>query len=240
MTEPGIYYPPEIYPSQLDVFLAKGWYRMGQGIFTTNYIFQNNLFYRVFWLRYDLAQLSLGKKQQRILDINKKFTSRVVPFKLTAEMEDLFSLYKTGIDFEPASSVKNWLYDDGDINIYDSYLVELRDEDRLIAVGIFDKGVNSIAGILNFYDPAYRRYSPGKYLMLAKIQYAKEQGLAWYYPGYIVCGYAKFDYKLFAGKNAAELYSAERNEWFLYNEHTVKEAGGTDPFSYGADENNEE
>ena len=53
--------------------------------------------------------------------------------------------------------------------------------------------------------------------MLQKMEYAKNLGMQWYYPGYIVYGYPKFDYKLFADKTAAELFIPELNGWMSYN-----------------------
>ncbi|MEJ7659632.1 MAG: hypothetical protein WKG07_08390 [Hymenobacter sp.] len=48
--------------------------------------------------------------------------------------------------------------------------MEVRAEGHLIAAGIFDQGTRSLAGIVNFYDPDYRKYSLGKYLMLYEIR----------------------------------------------------------------------
>ena len=217
MTEPGIYYPENLTGEQLDSLLAQGWYRMGQGIFTTNYIFQENATYRVYWLRYNLLQAQLGKSHQKIKTANTKFTVAVKPLEITDELEILYALYKTSITFDAANSVEHWLYMERSGNIYNTRIIEVRDNGLLIAAGIFDMGENSIAGIMNFYNPAYKKYSLGKYLMLQKMEYAKSLGMQWYYPGYIVYGYPKFDYKLFADKKAAELFIPELNGWISYN-----------------------
>jgi len=231
MTEPGIYYPDKLSPAQLDAFLAKGWYRMGQGIFTTNYIIQDGKFFRVYWLRYNLLTWSMSKTSQKIWNANSRFTTEIVPLKINAELEALYALYKTSLSFEPASTVTNWLYDQQLSNVYDSWLVEVRDHGKLVAAGIFDKSKKSIAGILNFYDPSYAKYSPGKYLMLVKICAAKERKMHWYYPGYIVQGYSKFDYKLFAGKTNAEIYVPELNEWRTYDPVFLQAISAKEPFN---------
>ncbi|MFZ4769232.1 MAG: hypothetical protein ACOYLO_03560 [Ferruginibacter sp.] len=217
MTDTGIYYPENMDAQHLDILLSKGWYRMGQGIFTTKYIIQENIPYRVFWLRYNLNKIILGKKQQKLLQKNKIFNSNIIPFKITDELEKLYALYKTEIDFEPASSVTEWMLEEKENNVYDSWIIEIRDKGLLIAAGIFDKGKNSIAGIMNFYHPDYKKYSLGKYLMLLKIAYAKEAGNQWYYPGYLVYGYPKFDYKVFADKSSVETFLPELNQWCLYD-----------------------
>lgn len=223
MEEPGIYYPETLNAEQLDILLARGWYRMGQGIFTTKYIIQEEKVFRVFWLRYDLLKIRQRKIQQKINKVNSAFTTTVLPITITEEMETLYTLYKSEIEFEPAESVRDWLYDQQEKNVYNSWAIEIRDNGMLIAVGIFDISSTSIAGIMNFYHPAYKKYSLGKYLMLQKIAYAQKQQLQWYYPGYIVYAYPKFDYKLFADKAAAEIYLPEIQQWCLYNADLLDE-----------------
>lgn len=226
MTEHGIYYPPAISGIQLDAFLAKGWYRMGQGIFTTNYVIQHNDFFRVYWLRYNLGMLRLGKRQRQIIHVNSRFTQTTRPLQINSELEALYTLYKTDISFEPAESVKSWLLEKQTHNIYDSQVIEIRDGDLLIAAGIFDNGRDSIAGILNFYHPDYKKYSLGKFLMLQKIRNAIDTGKKWYYPGYIVKDYPKFDYKLFVDKAAAELFLPEKNQWYPYDKDLLRAIDG--------------
>lgn len=216
MTEPGIYYPETLTAQQLDAFLARGWYRMGQGIFTTNFIVHDDEFYRVYWLRYALGRIAIRPSLRKILKANTCFETRIEPLVIDDEMEALFLKYKTGINFEPALSVEHWLYDNASKNVYDSWVVKVLHNGLLVAAGIFDKGRDALAGIINFYDPAYKKYSPGKYVMLQKILHAQTLRMNWYYPGYIVHGYPKFNYKLFAGEEAAELYIPEQNQWQPY------------------------
>ncbi len=224
MIEPGIFYPSRLTGTELDVFLSMGWYRMGQGIFTTHGIVQQDQVYRVFWLRYDLQQLALPKKStKKIMESCSHFESMVGRLNVTQEMEDLYEVYKAGIQFEAASSVRQWLYDASTTNVFDTYMIEVRDAGELIAVGVFDRGKKSIAGIMNFYNPLYKKCSLGKYLMLRKIKYAQDQNIKWYYPGYIVAGYPKFDYKLFVDKLAAQIFIPESNSWQLYDPALVQQ-----------------
>ncbi len=224
MIEPGIFYPSHLTGSELDVFLAMGWYRMGQGIFTTHGIVQEEKLFRVFWLRYNLQQLAGQKKStKKIIESCSNFDVSIKPLNVTQEMEDLYDLYKAGIQFEAASSVRQWLYEAADSNVFQTYMIEIREGEKLIALGIFDKGKKSIAGIMNFYNPAYKKCSLGKYLMLLKIKYAQDQKIKWYYPGYIVPGYPKFDYKLFVDKLAAEIFIPEANSWQLYDQALVNQ-----------------
>ena len=212
----NIHFPDQLTGSELDEYLEKGWYRMGQVIFTTNYIVYEDLLYRVYWLRYHLPDVTLNRKHRQILKVNERFSVTLQPFQLSAEIETLYNHYKTGVVFDAPESVAHFLYDGGTGDVYDTMSFELRDGGKLIAVGIFDRGKESIAGIMNFYHPDYKKYSPGKFLMLLKLRYAQEQGKKWYYPGYVVAGNTRFDYKLFLGIDVASIFFPEDNCWMSY------------------------
>jgi leucyl-tRNA---protein transferase len=212
-----IHFPEQLSGDDLDEYLAKGWYRMGQIIFTTNHIVYEETVYRVYWLRYYIPSIQYGKSHQKIVTSNQHFSAETKPLQITEELEGLYALYKSSVSFQASETVRNFLLDGGTADIYNTSVIEIRDNNKLIGAGIFDNGNNSIAGIMNFYDPAYKKYSLGKYLMLLKINYAKSTGKTWYYPGYIVAGYPKFDYKLFIGKDIAEIYLPEFSSWMKYD-----------------------
>ena len=209
-------YPKSISPQELDDYLKIGWYRMGQAIFTTDSIKDNFNEYPVFWLRIHLPELTTSKTHEKIYKANKHFKVTIKPLDITDEMEDLNEQYWLSTIIG-SPFLRDSLLEGADNSIYSSYAIEIRDGNRLIAVGIFDDGLVSIAGIINFYDPGYKKYSLGKYLMLLKAQYAFSQGKTWYYPGYIIQGYPKFDYKLFVDRDASEIYIKSTDEWIRFN-----------------------
>ena len=94
------YYPEQLTGKQLDNFLENGWYRMGQSIFTTHFIMPEGNFHRVFWLRYNLNKISLSKSQQRIINKNKQFNILIKPLEITDEIENLYSIYSSIINFD--------------------------------------------------------------------------------------------------------------------------------------------
>jgi arginine-tRNA-protein transferase len=235
-------FPESVRGKSLDDYLARGWYRLGQSIFTTDYIpalelaksFNNigddpartednnditDFFYRVYWLRFRLHEFAFGKKQQKLVSRFRDFKISFSPFINNDEIESLYKLYRDNLDFQIATSLGEMLYDfmpfsNGREDIYDTWMISIRYQGKLMSVGIFDQGEKSLAGIINFYDPAYGRLSPGKFLMLLKIRYAIEKGMHYYYPGYISPDFSKFDYKFFPGKAFAELYNASNETWY--------------------------
>ena len=207
--------------SLLDLYLSLGYFRMYQDLFTYRYIIINDMVCPVHWLRISLPDVEFGAKQRSLLRSNEKFTSVAKPFQLTEEVETLYALYRASVDFDAPDSVTTWLLNGASQTVFDTYAIEIRDGDQLIAVGIFDNGARSIAGIMNFYHPAYRKHSLGKYLMLQKIRHAQRQGKLYYYPGYLVSNYPKFDYKLFPCEAATEVFDDSNARWLPFSWATV-------------------
>lgn len=202
---------------------------MQQQIFTCRYVHFDEVRYPVHWLRIVLSAVRFGPKQNRLLRINSQFAVTVKPLVLTNELEALYDVYWNSLDFDAPYSVESCLLDGSARTIFDTYVVEVRDGNKLIAAGIFDNGARSIAGIMNFYHPAYHRQSLGKYLMLQKILFAQRQQKDYYYPGYLVGNYPKFDYKLFACQAATELYDAHNGHWLPFSWETAKALEAADP-----------
>ena len=219
-------WPDFIFPDEngftsykLDEYLAEGYYRMQHLMFTTHEtqlsIEKKSL--PVFWLRVPAKSIIENKVA---LAIRKKCAEFEVVYSkafVTQEINELYNTYKSSIDFEAADSCESYLHDCNIPNPFNSYLVQVRDEGTLIATGFFDVGFNSMAGILNFYHPAYKKYSLGKYLMLKKLDYAKANNIAFYYTGYISTETNKFDYKIFPDEKAMEVFLPVEKQWLPYH-----------------------
>ncbi|WP_044174034.1 hypothetical protein [Flectobacillus major] len=187
---------PEHLPNkELDTYLADGWFRMGQSIFTTNFLKFNSVFYSAIWLRIDLFNLVYPKTKQKLAKLNAKFRVEIQPASLTMKQEALFAKYRQHITFDTSSSLQQLLYGDTQREIFDAYEVNVYDNQKLIATGFFDLGEDSAAGISCFYDPEYKKHSLGKYLMYLKMDFCQSKGMNYFYPGYFVPGYPLFDYK---------------------------------------------
>lgn len=208
-----VHCPRVLHCEELDQYLARGWFRMGQTIFTTNFLNFKSHFYSAVWLRISLPGFSGDKTEQRLIKKNAGFRIEIRPASITAEKEHLFSHYKKNISFEASTSLHTLLYGKADYNIYNTTEVNIYDQGKLIAAGYFDIGKTSAAGISCFYDPAYKKYSLGKYLIYLKIEYCKKMGLQYFYPGYFVPGYSLFDYKLEIGKPALQYLEFPSLEW---------------------------
>ncbi len=203
----------------LDAYLAAGYYRMLHTVFTTNNtrVDMEGEDLPVFWLRTQVKNIT---ESSSALSLRKKcaaFTVTCKPATITAETETLYDLYHSVIDFSTGGTVYDCLHDSRLPNPFDSRMIEIRDGNTLVAVGYFDFGQQAISGILNFYHPAYKKYSLGKYLILQKIDWALANNIPLYYTGYISTAITKFDYKLFPAKAAIELYLPVEATWVSYH-----------------------
>jgi len=73
--------------------------------------------------------------------------------------------------------------------------VTYRDGDRLVAVGIVDLTDVALSSVYFFYDPEYRKLSPGIGSVLIELDLARESGLEHVYLGYRVAGCGSLAYK---------------------------------------------
>ena len=212
---------PVIRGDALDFYLAQGYYRMQQDLFTCQFVPFAGRLHTAHWLRLNIPLVQWGPEQRRLLRRNARFAATIRPFRLSAEHEELYARYHAAITFDAAPTVEDVLLGGAAHNVFNTQVIELRDEGRLVAAGILDFGARTVAGILNFYDPAYHRHSLGKYLLLLKTDYARQRQLDYYYPGYLVHGYPKFDYKLFACAAATEVFDSLRQTWLPFSREAV-------------------
>ena len=218
-------WPDFVFPNEkgfksslLDDYLKAGYYRMQHLLFTTHrtQLSINNEELPVFWLRLLINDIKENKEAVAIRKKCAPFNLTVNNAGITIEVNELYGSYTSVIDFEAAETCSSYLHDAFIENPFDSKMVQIRDENKLIANGYFDVGKNSIAGILNFYDPAYKKYSLGKYLMLKKLDFARSNNMQYYYTGYISTATTKFDYKLFPDVSAIEVFLPIEEIWVPY------------------------
>jgi leucyl-tRNA---protein transferase len=214
-----VHFPQVIRPDELDHYLAEGWFRMGQTIFTTNFLNFKSQFYSAIWLRIKLPKWQPTNAQQKLRKQNAHFKIVINKAYLTPEKESLFAKYKKSVAFEASASLNQLLYGKSNNDVYNTLEVNIFDRDRLIALGYFDIGKECAGGISSFYDPDYKKFSLGKYLIYLKMEYCKKMNLQYFYPGYFVPGYPAFDYKLQLSKEL-EFFQFASQQWISI-EHFV-------------------
>ncbi|MCB0706332.1 MAG: arginine-tRNA-protein transferase [Saprospiraceae bacterium] len=206
------HYLDRISGKQLDTYLDKGWYRMGQAVFTCRFLIFNGVLFTSIWIRLSLKNYVFSKrKRKRMNQLNARFRTIIRPFEVTAEKEKLYRIYREQFPAKIAPSLASALLDDTENNIFNTQEIAIYDGDKLIAFSTFDLGEKSIASILGVYHPDYAKFSLGVYTMLLEVQYGQKNGYDLFYPGYVVPGYSKFDYKLQIGE--VDYYDELTSKW---------------------------
>ncbi|MBS1557866.1 MAG: hypothetical protein JST69_03985 [Bacteroidetes bacterium] len=212
----------------LDSLLELGWYRMHQSMFTCSHVHMGDL-YRVHWLRYDLNEIQLRSSHKKIRKRAKKFHHTIEDLKVISHRHALLhASYRSSIDFDASLSIQDCLFGEAEdfINIFDTKCISVYDQDKLIAAGYFDVGKNSAASILHFYDPHYSRFSLGKYLILSTLDFLYENKILYYYPGYVVEGLPKMNYKLFLGEEQAHYFHPASATWKRFDKSILTTSEG--------------
>jgi arginyl-tRNA--protein-N-Asp/Glu arginylyltransferase len=206
--------------SQLDDYLRIGWYRMGQAMFTCRFLIFDYQLYSALWVRLPLLDYKYSKSSRKLLRRNsEQFRVITRPAVIDEEKEVLYQKYRLSFHGRIAPSLKISLLDDTDHTIFDTYETCIYDGDRLIAFSFFDLGNETLASITGIYDPDYKKSSLGFFTMLLEIEFGIQNNMIYYYPGYVVPGYDRFDYKLRIGE--VECFHEKENEWVPYTEFPV-------------------
>ena len=211
-------HPTSLAPEALDAYLARGWYRMGQSVFTCRFVTFDNVLYSTVWVRVPLETFTFSKGLRKRMRRNAaRFTVQIgAPAQLDPEKERLYQRYRDSFQGELAPNLQDALFDGDGRDIFDTRQITIHDGERLVAFSFFDLGHETIESIIGVYDPEYSRYSLGLYTMLLEIEYARALGMRHFYPGYVVPGYSAFDYKLRVGEEWVEAYDPETDLWLPY------------------------
>jgi hypothetical protein len=209
--------PEHFLASDWDDAWSRGWFRMRQTLFTTHFLEFDRQFHSAVWLRVGLTRWQGGKRLETLEKRNRRF--RIDFHRLDVKgpsdaHEELYQRYRRSLAFEPAPTLKDLLYGNAFHDMFPSWVADLFDGDKLIASGIFDLGEDAASGINTCYDPEYSKFSLGNYLILKKLEFCRDRGLSWFYPGYVAPGQPRFDYKWSLGAETLEYLDIGSGVWF--------------------------
>ena len=207
----------------LDAVLECGYHRSQHRMYGTNltaYLKDGMVpvIRHLFKIRFELERYRDSGSARSILKRCAGFEVDFLPGAVSGEVEELYARYLQSIDFDTAPTCHEYLHEEDPTDPFDTTMVQVRDKGRLIATGYCDRGLESMMGVLSFYDPGYRRFSLGKYLYLRMIHHAVEQGMRYFYPGSIIVGDDKMDYKMFTGREAITTFLPVEEQWRDHSE----------------------
>ncbi len=191
------FHPEVLQPAELDAFLAAGWFRMRQAVFTCRFVLEGGDLHTAVWIRVPLDDYGFKKSLRRVLNRNDRiYDVEVGPLTLGAEKEALFQRYRAAFNGELAPTLLDALFDDDERDIFDTWQTEVRLDGRLVAFSVFDRGGAAVESIMGVWEPTMRAHGLGLYTMLLEVRHARDAGYDLYYPGYVAPGCEAFDYKL--------------------------------------------
>ncbi|MBN2544411.1 MAG: hypothetical protein JXB50_01355 [Spirochaetes bacterium] len=207
--------PHDLTLDNLDIYLKNGWFRFSNSLFKSKFICIDEKISEIINIRLNLNYFCFKKTQKRILSKIEKENFRTIIKKaeITHEKEIIYNKFKRNFKGFVLFSLYNFLYDNPKNPVFNTYEIDVYDNDRLIAFSFFDAGRQSIASLIAVYDPSYKKYSLGTYTILKEIEFCKDNNINYYYPGYILNNNQIFDYKLRIGPCE---YLDEDYNWLQY------------------------
>lgn len=194
--------PEVLLLSQLDEYLAQGWYRIGQRMMYCEYTAADRGTHGTLWTRVPLAGYTFRKSLRKLRrKVERDFEVTVAPHLSDDEHENLYARYLEVAPGERSEDLHEFLHGvhSERTRAFDTWEVTIRDGARLVAFSLFDRGEESLQSLLGAYDPDYAKHSLGFYTMLRELQYGIDEGMSYFYAGYVLCGDATMDYKLRTG-----------------------------------------
>lgn len=200
----------------MDALWAAGWRHFGSEFFRYSINFSENGPEWIVPLRIDPCAFSPGKTQRRILRANAGLRWDLRNASLSPEACDLFERHKTRFISNVPESLSMFLGDDPANGPCDCLEFRCLLGEQLIAVSFLDIGSNSVSSIYAAFDPLLSCRSLGTLTMLKEIQWAAENGMKYYYPGYSTSGPGVYDYK--KRLHPLQGYDWAEEKWKLWGE----------------------
>lgn len=185
----------EASPREMDEFWAAGWRHFGIFFFRYRTAMHDDKAFTVMPLRLDLGRFELTRSQRRVLAVNRDTTTRLRPTVVDRAKHALFLRHRKRFTENAPSSLDNFLSPAPDcIPCRNVELCIYRGE-TLLGVTFLDLGETASSAVYAIFEPAERKRSLGILMMLQSIQFSRDQGYRYYYPGYAYHEPFVYDYK---------------------------------------------
>jgi arginine-tRNA-protein transferase len=182
-------------PSEMDRFWAEGWRHFGIFFFRYRTAVHGEKQFSVLPLRLDLERFVLTRGQKRVLAKNCDLNVLLRPTFVDEEKEALFLKHRLRFKENVPTSLAQFLSPVPDsIPCLNLELCVYLGE-KLLGVTFLDVGEMATSAVYAIFDPAEAKRSLGILMMLHSIQFSREQGCRYYYPGYAYHEPFAYDYK---------------------------------------------
>jgi arginine-tRNA-protein transferase len=186
---------PEVPPGLLDQLWAHGWRHFGPEFFRNSVSEHNGLLYHIQPLRVPLAQFQPGKRFRKILRRNSDLRVEFKATELTADDHALFLAHKARFKFDPPETLEDFLGPMPSRIPCENVACRVYEGERLVAVSFLDVGERAGSSVYASFDLERSHLGLGYFTMLMEIEFGRQRGWTWYYPGYAYHEPSFYDYK---------------------------------------------
>lgn len=185
----------EASPREMDESWAAGWRHFGILFFRYRTAMHDNKRFTVMPLRLDLARFEPTRSQKRVLAINRDTMTRIRPTAIDRAKRALFLRHRKRFTENAPSSLDNFLSPAPDSIPCRNVELCIYLGETLLGVTFLDLGETASSAVYAIFEPAERKRSLGILMMLQSIQFSRDQGYRYYYPGYAYHEPFVYDYK---------------------------------------------
>lgn len=194
-TTEGGFFAEKVPPEIFDFLLAKGWRHFGEFFYFYHVVEEGPETRHVRPLRVRMGKFTRSKSQRRTWNGNADLSIELKPLQRTAELDELFDLHKERFSDDLPESLGSFLGEDPEVQPTDTRQFELRLDGKLLACSFLDIGQSSVSSIYAMFHPAEHRRRLGIFTMLLELNWAAQNGMTFYYPGYAYREPSHYDYK---------------------------------------------
>jgi arginine-tRNA-protein transferase len=184
----------------MDRLWAEGWRHFGIFFFRYRTSVHGMTEYSVLPLRIDLDRFRLSRGQKRVLRNNQDTELVIDASSIDDAKELLFAKHRHRFTENIPSSLHDFLSPVPDSVPCPNLQLCVYIGAALVGVTFMDVGETATSAVYAIFDPAQAQRSLGILMMLHSIQFSRERGFRYYYPGYAYREPFAYDYKKrFAG-----------------------------------------
>ena len=185
----------EASAEEMDRFWAEGWRHFGIFFFRYRTAVHGKKTFTVLPLRLDVSRFALTRNLKRVVAINRDLTSLIRPASVDKVKKALFLKHRLRFKENVPTSLSNFLSPlPATVPCRNLELCVYLGK-KLTAVTFLDLGQTATSAVYAMFDPGEAKRSLGILMMLHSIQFTREQGYRYYYPGYAYREPFAYDYK---------------------------------------------
>jgi len=185
----------EAAAAEMDRYWAEGWRHFGVFFFRYRTAVPGGQLYSVLPLRVDISQFVLTRSLKRVLRVNRDLKAVLRPSSMTREKRNLFLKHRERFNENMPDSLDTFLSPvPAAVPCRNLELcVYLRE--KLLGVTFLDLGETATSAVYAIFEPSEAKRSLGILMMLHSIEFSRELGYRYYYPGYAYREPFSYDYK---------------------------------------------